>query len=317
MDNETRLWAWFVFHAGLSPQRAKALLSEWEQRGLALSAALEQLPAQAKTLGLTPDEAAKLRSPRELPDVHAVRWNEPHYPPGLHHLPLKVRPALLFYSGEVSLLLRPIIYLVPGPLDAATRELLQETIGMLLGENLLPAAFRGSPQAELLLEEMASSEGEALLFAGEGLAQLAPSEREQTLIQAGRLLLLGPLPPATRANPAFDEVLQQVATGAALRRVYTHLASVPDDPAVAAGALLLTATVPSRMPRGIPVAESAVEALTWLTEIAIPPSPTPPTPQLAAEPLYDAPPPTPEEALRVLEKGGRVPAALKKRLLGV
>ncbi|HOT90466.1 MAG TPA: hypothetical protein PLJ78_14705 [Anaerolineae bacterium] len=313
-DNETRLWAWFLFNAGLTPQRAKTLLTEWEQHGLTLSSVLERLPAQADMSGLTPDEAIRLRPPHELPDVHAVRWNEPLYPLGLHHLPLKLRPALLFYTGEASLLLRPIIYLVPGPLDAATRELLQETVSLLLGENLLPATFRESPQAELLLEEMAISEGEALLFAREGLAQLMPSEREQAFLQAGRLLILSPLPPSTRATPALNEVLQQVAASAALRRVHTHAATLPDDPAAAAGTLLLTATAVSRAPHGIPVAESAVEALTWLTEIPLPPTPTS---QPAAEPLYDAPPPTPEEALRVLEKGGRVPEVLKKRLLGV
>jgi len=269
MADETQLWAWFLFSAGFAPQRAKTLLSAWDQRGLTLRDVLQALPAQAAALGLTPEEAAKLRPPHELPEVAALRWNEPLYPLGLHQLPFKLRPALLFYTGELSLLMRPIIYLAPGPLDDETRELLQETVGILLGEKLLLAASRESPQAALLLEEMLASEGEALLFAKQGLAHLTLPAQEQALLQAERLLILSPLPPATPPNPAWDDVLQQVAVGAALRHVYSHA--------------------------------TALDKVEGNTN--------------ALEPPND-PPPSPAEALRVLEKGGRVPEALKKRLFG-
>ncbi len=322
MADETQLWTWFLFNAGLAPQRAKALLSAWDQRGLTLSAALDMLPAQINALGVTPEESAKLRPPRELPEVNALRWNEPLYPMGLHQLPFKLRPALLFYAGDLSLLMRPIIYLAPGQLDGETRELLQETVGILLGENLLLAAFRGSPQAALLLEEMIASEGEALLFAKQGLDRLALPEDEQALLQAQRLLILSPLPPAAAPNPTWDDVLQQVATGTAMRSVYsdaTALAKIERN----ANAIVLAASPGIHAPQGVRIVTNAAEAALWLTEL--PAAPVSVTPQitvtpsasleLAAEPPAD-PPPSPADALRVLEKGGRVPEALKKRLLG-
>ncbi len=321
MADETSLWAWFLFHAGFAPQRAKTLLDSWDQRDLTLRAVLEALPAQAAAFGLTPDEAAKLRPPRDLPDSAALRWNEPLYPLGLRQLPLKLRPALLFYAGEPGLLMRPIIYLAPGTLDAETQELLQETVSILLGENLLLAAFRDSLQATVLLDEMVASEGEVLLFAKQGLAQLTLPEREQMLLKDGRLLILSPLPPTAAANPAIDDVLQQVAAGAAMHTIYS---SAPEKTEPAVNALLLTAAPTTRASQYLRVVANAAEAALWLTELPPAPvnaaTPTPattPTPafDLTADPPTD-PPTTPAEALRVLEKGGRVPEALKKRLFG-
>lgn len=322
MTDETRLWAWFLFNAGLAPQRAKTLLSAWDQRGLTLRAVLDALPAQANALGLTPEEAAKLHPPHELPEVIALRWNEPLYPMRLHQLPFKLRPALLFYSGDLSLLMRPIIYLAPSPLDDETRELLLETVGILLGENLLFAAFRESPQAALLLEEMIASEGEALFFAKQGLAQLALPEGEQALVQAQRLLVISPLPPATPPNPAWDDVLQQVAVGAAMRCVYTDAAALTKIEGNA-NSLLLAGSSGIRAPQGIRVVTNAAEAALWLTELPTTPTnvaqPSPTMPSAALELAADppaGPPPSPAAALRVLEQGGRVPDALKKRLFG-
>lgn len=328
MANETQLWMWFLFNAGLTPQRAKTLLGMWDQRGLTLHTALEALPARAEALGLADEEAGKLHPPRELPDVAALRWNEPLYPMGLQQLPFKLRPALLFHTGELSLLMHPIIYLAPSPLDAETQELMRETVGILLGENLLLAAFRESPQATLLLEEMTASEGEALLFAKQGLGQLVLPEQEQTLLQNGRLLVLSPLPPSAPLNPAWDDVLEQVAAGTAMRRVYSNTATLDKTEAgtnALANALLLTASPGAHAPQGIRIVTNAAEAALWLTELPAAPvgpaqqttaMPTPsPSLELAAAPPSD-PPPSPAEALRVLEKGGRVPEALKKRLFG-
>jgi hypothetical protein len=324
MVDETQLWAWFLFNARLAPQRAKTLLSAWDQRGLTLRAVLEALPAQAAALGLTPEETAKLHPPHELPDATALRWNEALYPLGLHQLPFKLRPALLFYTGDLSLLMRPIIHLAPGPLDDETRELLQETVGILLGENLLLAAFRESQQATLLLEEMIASEGEVLLFAKQGLAHLTLPEQEQALLQDGRLLVLSPLPPNASPNLAWDDVLQQVATSAAMRCVYSHAAALNKTESHT-NALLLAASPGMRAPQGVRVVTNAAEAALWLTELPAAPVSTAQqshpvsSPSASLELAAEAPvgpPPSPAEALSVLEKGGRVPEALKKRLFG-
>ena len=154
MENETQLWTWFLFGGALSTHRAKTLLAEWEQRGFKLGDVLQQPTTRAAQLGLTGEEASKLRVPTNLPDVSALRWNEPRYPYGLHNLPFKLRPSLLFYSGDANLLIRPVVYLAPDVISENDQEVLQEVIGMILGENLLLAAFHDSPQAALLLEEL-------------------------------------------------------------------------------------------------------------------------------------------------------------------
>lgn len=323
MATETQLWTWLLFGGALKPQRAKVLLSEWESHGLTLQHVVRRLPADATVLNLTHDEAAKLRLPPQLPDTAAVRWNEPLYPQGLRDVPFKLRPALLFCSGEISLLMRPIIYFAPGNLSEDTKERLLEVVGMVVGENLLLAAFEDSPQAAMLLEELAASEGEILLFARQGLDQEVRSEQEQRLLDAGSLLRLTPLPPGSRANPAWNSVLEQVALATATRCIFSDPHSLP-EPTPAAPSILLTMTGTTQMP-GIQVVTNATDALTWLLDVpAAPPSrpgqstPRPSTtrPGQALTTSDLEPPPTPGEMLRTLEKGGSVPEALRRRLLG-
>jgi hypothetical protein len=214
----------------------------------------------------------------------------------------------------VGLLMRPIIYLAPGPLTEEVKELMQETVGMLIGENLLLAAFEESPQAAILLEEISASEGEVLIFARQGLEQYTLSEQEHTLLDAGRLLKITPLPPGTHLNPAWNPVLEQVASASAARCVFSGTQSLPEK--LPATASILLTTISAAQSYNIQVATNAAEVLTWLLDIPTPvaPSPQPPT-SIAAEPALE-PPPTPEEMLRTLEKGGNVPEALRRRLLG-
>jgi hypothetical protein len=330
--DETSLWAWFLFRSGLPAQRAKTLLTEWTAQNLTLAAALEGLPARAAARGLTPDEAARLRPPAQLPAVRALRWNEALYPRQLYSLPLKLRPALLFYLGEVSLLMRPIVYLKPDALSAADEDLLRELISLLLGEYFLPATFHGTRQAELLLEELADSEGELLLLARRGLADMPLTEPERTLLAAQRLLVATPLPPETLPNPAWDTVLFQVAQSTAAYCVTTTppTAADPQSPPT----VLLSAASGMTLPAYVHTVADAAEAAQWLTDglsAALPPAA--PTsewrgaaesawaePPLDASPLGESlppePPPPPAEVLRLLESGGHVPEVLRKRLLG-
>ncbi len=326
--DETSLWAWFLFRGGLPAQRAKALLAEWAAQQLTLAAALEGLPARAADRGLTPDEAARLRPPASLPTVRALRWNEALYPRRLHSLPLKVRPALLFYLGETSLLLRPIVYLNPDILTPENEEALRELISLLLGEYFLPAAFYGTRQAELLLEELAASEGDLLLFARRGLAELSLTEFERTLLTAQRLIIMTPLPPETPPNPAWDAVLAQVALATAGYCV-TVTPPAAADPLLTPTVLLSSASRLT-LPAHVHAFSDAAEAVQWLTEgldAALPPS-APVAAQresawvdapLDAAPLGESLPPEPlppAEALRLLEARGQVPEVLRKRLLG-
>lgn len=317
MHDEAALWAWFLFDSKLPPQRGKVLLERWESEGRSLRAVLAALPGQAIALGLTPDEAALLHPPAVLPPVTALRWDEPLYPAGLHRLPLKVRPALLFYRGAVQALQRPVVYLPPAPLTTPERETAHELIAQLLGEGFLPAAFQGSPQAELLLAEMADAEGETLLFARCGSAQLMLAGAEAALLEAGRLLLVSPLPPTAAANPAWDALLEQLAAAMAYRLILT---AAPQASALASelhGRVLYIAAEPpaAPCPPGMQLATEPSEVLFWLAASVTGPAAAPAAESLYDLPTVELPPLAPEEALQTLAGRGRVPEVLRQRLL--
>jgi len=311
MLSETQLWTWFLFNSGLSPQRAKALLTQWQSQDLSLQAALDMLPAQNQKLGLTKDEAQTLTAPQNCPELPALRWNESLYPQGLQELPLKLRPALLFYTGDSQLLSRPIVYLYPDPLSPNTEEMLREVISLLLGENLLLAAFHDSPQAMLLLHEMSDSEGETMLFAQQGLDQLALPQQTQALVEEERLIITTPLPPGSKPNPAWGPILEQIAIAAARHCIAT---TPPSEQPAASKPTLLLSDNPVIPQTHLHVTNNPIEALVWLTDIpGLSPEPQAPLP---TQPPSPEPARSPEDILRTLETGGQVPDILRKRLLG-
>ncbi len=322
---ETSLWAWFLFNSGIPPQRAKLLLAQTNKQNVTLAEVLQNASAHAKSLGLAPDEVARLKTqPNLAMPVAAVRWNEPHYPAGLQNLPLKLRPALLFYTGEPALLLRPIVYLAATPLNPQTQETIQEVIGSLLGEAVLLAALQGSPQAEILFEEMRNGDGEAMIIIRQGVGQTEPSPEVQTWLESGRLLALTPLPPQTPANPAWDAVLEQVAFSAAWRCVAAEL--TPEVAASTTPTALLTSTTEATYPPHIQLLDDPGEISLWLTDTPTPvaavrndlAAPHGELPAALTElPVAPPEPPrSPAEILQTLESGGKVPEALRKRLLG-
>ncbi len=322
MSDQAALWAWFLFESGLSAQRAKHLLLRWQREGHALPDVLARLPAGADALGLTREEAAALRPPASLPEVNALPWDDAFYPAELQTLPAKLRPALLFFAGPEHLLMYPLLYLAPGTPDEAARELLREVVGMLLGE-VLPIAFRGSVEATVLIEEMESSAGAALFVARQGLKGIAWTPQERALLAEERLLVVTPLPPTAPVNPAWDAYMYQVAQGMARRCIATDLAALSETGAPPT--LLLTPSAPQdALPDHVTLARTPADALVWLGDYHPAPADYP-TPRASHTPDADAllirdaplaPPPTPEETLRVLEGGGRVPDALRKRLAG-
>lgn len=339
MNRETDLWAWFLFRSGLPTGRAKALLAAWEEHGLSLGAALSQLPARTTALGLTSAEAAVLKPPAELPEVSAIRWDDALYPAGLRALPLKLRPALLFYRGEPSLLSLPVVYLAPGEVSARDAQRVREVINLVMDERLLLAGYRPSAQLRILLEELAYGAGEALLFADTGLERWTPLANEDVLVAEGRLLVVSPLPPETARQDALDVVLQQVAMAAADRVILSGdpgqvphaLVGLDEKPA------LTLSTVSSGTPisENVEAAEAPVDVLPWLdglypgmlltdteetaaaTAVAESPSGAPaPAEEPPSGETALGPAPTPQEILNTLRKGGEVPEALRKRLLG-
>ena len=315
-DHETELWNWFLFKSFLTPQRAKTLLYEWEQRGLTLQHVLAMSPEEKVKLGLSQEEAGLLHTPSTLPAcAAAIRRNEPEYPRGLCKLPPKVQPALLFYAGERALLTRPILYLPPLPMASEEDiERTREVLSLLLGEGWLPATVRGSMQADLLLKEMRESEGEALLFVRSGLKQ--DDLEEAALLESHRLVLITPLPSEIDEDPKIAPVLSQVESAAASVCIVVgctepKLSNTTIPTAWVNTNANYTATSVSTT---ITLFSEPMELLIWLANQEKPPE-VAGEESLASE-LPVLPPLPPDEALQILEQGGRIPEALRKRLLG-
>jgi hypothetical protein len=331
---DAALWAWFLFDNGLPTQRAKALLDAWHTQSLTLQDALARLPSDAAALGLTPAEAARLSPPEALPELQALTWNASLYPAGLHRLPVKLRPALLYYRGEPTLLSRPIITLAPGSLDQSPQDNLREVINLLLGEELLLAAYEGSDQATLLMEEMTFSQGEILLFANAGLEARDPSGTESRLLGDGRTLVLSPLPPAAPHRPAWDSILTQVALAASDRIILSgDMAQQPHTvtglgttPTLALSGIPPDVRVPAaQMPSNIQVTDAPADVLLWVEglfpehELEGTAGQTTATADVSAYALPEedlGPAPSTKEILATLGKGGTIPEALRRRLVG-
>lgn len=313
-EESAELWYWLLFESPLGTQRAKQLLARWHEEGWRVEEVLETLPDGAESAGLSLEEARKLQIPVEPPSVEALPWSASSYPQGLHALPLRLRPALLFYGGSRSLLARPLLYLLPTPLKEEERELLRETAALLLGERVLPAALHASDQAAVLLEELAHTEGEVGLFVRSGLDEVALSAREEALLEAGRLLLLSPLPPGTAHNPDLNPLLEQVEEAAAQHTLLVS-ATPPSDADDRTTEVLWIAPPSTEESDAIPGVQRLSDPaalLLWLAGLQAD------TPAPASDPIVEAlasePPPSPEETLRILEQGGHVPEILRRRL---
>ena len=327
--NDAALWAWFLFDSGLPTQRAKTLLDAWHTQSLTLQTALTRLPGDAAALGLTSIEAARLSPPEILPELQALTWNSSLYPAGLNRLPVKLRPALLYYRGEPTLLCRPIITLAPGSLGRSPQDHLREVINLLLSEELLLAAYEGSDQATLLVEEMTYSQGEILLFAQAGLEARSPSGTESQLIADARLLVLSPLPPTAPHRSAWDTILTQVALAAADRIILSGDTAQQPHAVTGLGstpALALSGTSPDvRVPVNIQVTDAPADVLLWVEslfpehELEGTAGQTRATVDVSAYALPEkdlGPAPSTEEILATLGKGGTIPEALRRRLEG-
>ncbi len=294
MSEQTRLWVWFIFNSGLRPPRAKALLARWQAQGANLAEVLAQLPQAAGAWGLTPDEAQALHPlPPTLPDIPAVRWDEPGYPRGLkRRLQEVMRPALLFITGSPALLGRPLVYLPPEDLEPEAQEQVRETAGMLVGESVLPAVFEGSPVEKILLEELSCSEGEVLLWLRGGSDSWQPNSAQRALLDQGRLIALTPLPPPAPPIPEWMPFLEQVALAAADFVLYQR------------GVEEVLDGLPRAHYHEIDRLEQWLETL----DQAVPPGTAESVDDVSPAPLDS------EELLARLEKIGRVPAKLRQRL---
>ncbi len=341
MIDDTALWTWFVFDSGLPAQRAKALLEAWQADGLSLADALDRVQTQARQLGITPGEAQLLQSGRAALRVapappQALTWRDELYPRGLRSLPLRVRPALLFYEGNPSHLKRPVVYLAPGSVSPDQEELVREVLSLILGENIVVGVFDATPQAALAVEEAMAAEGELLIFARTGLGQRMTPELERSLIANGRALLLSPLPPKIPYQPGLEAILHQVAWYASERVILSPDSAPPAPPSnwLMSRPVLALQSAPGRQSHlaGCTIATEPSDVLDWLEDQVVPepfPAATREVPQhspsLESTPIAESagtlvdaaplPPLSPEEILRTLGKGGTIPDVLRRKIL--
>lgn len=317
-DIETALWARLLFGAGLKTYIAKQLLCLLHEKNLTLEEIIRMPSSQSSSMGFGPYQSALSQMPVGRPDTSAIRWNESLYPQGLHDLETKYKPALLFFSGALELLARPIIYLQPGELSAKGEELLPGLADILLDGSLLPAVFTGSPQENILIEQMSYSDGEVLIFVDQGLDRWTPSAEVAQHMHAGRIVALSPMPPGAEANPPLIPIIQKIGAAVAHRWVISSRYDNHSqyDSLSRSTLLLLSNTTPGA--QQLPDTETAVDiadAIQWLnntfnsdTEQSVGKE------EVIAE--TNLPPISSEQALHILELGGKVPEALRQRLLG-
>jgi hypothetical protein len=314
-QQETARWYWLLFESGLSTLQAKRHLHRWQQQEISVREVLDRLPDRHRDVGLTREEARRLKPPASPPTVRALRWNAPHYPDGLHDLPLKRRPALLFGEGNFELLARPIVTFLAERPNEDEMAMLREAMSVLLGENLLLAALANTVEAELLLEEMAYSDGEILLVPPSGMDAYEVTEMETSYIDAGRLVLATPLPPSIPANPELVPLLRQITSAASARRIVVSPAGGYDAGEPARPTLALTPTPPSTTPPRVKATDNAADVLLWVQD---PDQDLQSTPHPAtAQDEAPGTPLSPEQTLTLLEQGGDVPPALRARLTNV
>ncbi|MBN1259704.1 MAG: hypothetical protein JXB35_03400 [Anaerolineae bacterium] len=314
---ETQLWNWLLFESALPPQRAKRLLAMWSGAGETLIEVRDRLGQGLCPPGMTTEEATTLRFPEKPSPISALRWNDPHYPKGLHHLPERIRPALLFFRGNPALLQRPIVYILPPSGDDSMAAVQEECLSMLLGEDFLPAALEHSDAATQLLAELQDTEGEALLFVRHGLDWGRDTPLQGPENTAERILQISPLPPAATPNTKWNTVLEQVEAAIATHRLVLGGDELPET-----AKLLKTSPVIwiTETKIGIQLPDHVTQTPDPASGILELLNTTPGLPHVQNEVILPQaalpdPPPPAEETLRILGKGGVIPDVLRERLL--
>ncbi|HEY80119.1 MAG TPA: hypothetical protein EYP25_10570 [Anaerolineae bacterium] len=324
---ETDLWRWLLFESGLSRGQAKALILQNAQSA-ALSLFWQAGPETfARQLNLGDEALAGLRERMARWDglrtrwdverrggVHALRINEPGYPPSLsRHLPTEQRPLLLFLRGETTLLELPLILPADdAPADEAGEAWVLDTLAELTEEGAL-ALFMAQPGLHArLVKAFLDASIPFVLVIPQGLATYAPPSGLRRALDEERILLISPFqpewkPPAKDANP----LLSHAATFArALAEALLTLTPLQTSPFPQQPCFYPPAAAPIEHAEPYAGPEALflrlVESGAPAASIQTAPSSPPNEPEL--EPI------SPESILETLTQGGRVPPALAARL---
>ena len=323
-SRETDLWAWLLFAAGIKTYQAKQLLLLLSEKSLSLDVLIKTPANERASMGFGVYTDI-LSQPTILPEIPpAIRWDEPLYPQGLQELSLKEKPALLFYKGAADFLSRPIIFLEPGELSGASRELLIGVIEILLDGSLLPAVFSQSPQEEVLLELMSYSDGEALIFLDQGFEQWQPTDAVAQHVHTGRVVILSPMPPAAKSSPVATAIIKRIASTAAARWIFSsNQPGRRTQTEVRRPLLQLNVDGQAELLQGSEsmLAADISDVINWLQDS---PATHANYSEVQNETLINEalarqeeslPPINTEKALEILEMGGSVPDALRQRLM--
>jgi len=349
---ELACWLALAYRSGLTMRQVKGVLIPWcLTQGRPLGELLEQ-PASfwRDQLGLSDAEVTGLQRTRnrvsegaellaQLADqgVRAVTFAGPGYPQALTDAldPLH-RPALLFLWGNLDLLTEPgVAILGDDNASAVVADFARQVAWLLAADDVNLVLQPGNPVGDAALAGVLEAEGMATVVVPQGLLSFQPGPELADRLERGRVLLLSPIEPSLGYEPGLAGPCLRVAAG--LARQLLVVAARRGDPvwgvaqdALALGRMVYMApgVVPADDRRAlitagaVPVsdpgaaAEKIVRRLADVASVGPADASAEPVPTASAEaiPEEEPAPLEPEALIHLLERSGRVPEQLRRRL---
>jgi len=349
---ETASWLAVLQGGSLKRQVAKQIIQRWcleEERPLA-AAFRRPDPELAQELGLSADQLAQLRrAEAQISEqvtllqglagqgIGVLLRNDAAYPESLaHHLPEERLPYLLFYRGELGLLTQPTVGVLGSAAPSVQAQHVATDLARRLAEReqtLVGGYARGIER--LVLDAARQERGCTVLVLPMGLRLFGQSHLDiERALREGRALLLSPFPVDAEASEAAALARIPLVAGLCDMIVLIEPDAAPSGwPALE---MARAAELPVCVWRGLNPAQ--IEA--WLAAGAAPfedcPSGmvlvdrsmglgadenAPPAAEIAPSVGADEPSqaePLPfddaESAIKSLERSGRVPEVLARRL---
>lgn len=350
--NELVCWLALAYRSGLTMRQVKNILIPWcLAQGRPLAELLEQ-PASfwRDHLGLSDAEVGGLQRTRsrlsegaellaQLADqgVQMATFAGPGYPQALTEAldPLH-RPALLFLQGNLDLLAEPGVAILGGD-DASVvvADFARQVARLLAADDVNIVLQPGNPVGDAALAGALEAEGVATVVVPQGLLSFQPGPELAARLERGRVLLLSPVEPsqgydsglagpclrvtaglarqllvvaARRGEPVWGAIQEALTLG---RMVYM----APGAPATDREALAAAGAVVVADPGA--AAEKVIRRLVEeVASVGLADTLAGPVPAAPAEaiPEEESAPLEPEALIKLLERSGRVPEQLKRRL---
>ncbi len=347
--NELACWLALAYRSDLTMRQVKGVLIPWcLTRGRQLVELLERPESfWRQQLGLSDDLVAGLKRTRhnllqgadvlaQLADhgIELVTFADPAYPQLLAEAldPLH-RPALLFLQGDFGLLTEPGVAILGDDTGPEAADFARQVAHHVAADDVNTVLQARDPVGEAALAGALEADSLVTLVVPEGLLRFRPDPALAVRLGRGGVLFLSPVEPSQPFDQRLADPCLRVTAG--LARQLVIVATKADTavwqaihdavaarrpvclgPDAATGedreALLAAGVVVVRDPAE--AAESVVRhladgmAVLGLAEVPGEPSPVEPPAEEESAPLE------PEALISLLERSGRVPEQLKRRL---